>query len=401
MHVPKLLIGGALVAVALIALVARPQTQSSPRPSAGPEPRTPRQVPYFEYDETFPKPLPNQWTTGTVVGISVDTRQHIWIVHRGSTLRPDELRAEHSPPLGKCCVTAPPVIELDYEGNVVQAWGGPSPSGEYDWPSPGGKSLDPYAGGTPSGMHSVFVDHKDNVWLTATGPGDGQMLKFTRDGKFLLQVGNTKRTGPDSNDTANLGQASGIKEYAPSNEVFLSDGYVNRRIIVFDGDTGQYKRHWGAYGKPPDDSIPFRYDPNKPFEQFSVLHGIGVSNDGLVYACDRNGSRVQVFNTDGTFVMEKLVEPHTFNGSVFGIAFSSDPEQQWAYIPDGRNEKVWILERKTMDIVGSFGCPGHSGGCMTTPHSIDVDGKGNVYIGETWEGKRVQRFLYKGLRSES
>ena len=399
MKILKLITGGAVVAAALFALVARTESQTPVRPSAGPAPFTPRQVPYFEYDETFPKPLPNQWTTGTVVGISVDAKQHIWIVHRGSTLRPDELRAELK--LGTCCVTAPPVIEFDYDGNVVQAWGGPSPDGKYDWPSSGGKSTDPYAGGTPSGMHSVFMDHKDNVWLTATGPGDGQMLKFTRDGTFLLQVGHTGLKGPESNSTVNLGQASGIKEYVPTNEVFLSDGYVNRRIVVFDGETGAYKRHWGAYGKRPDDSIPFKYDPNKPFEQFSVLHGIGVSNDGLVYACDRNGSRVHVFKTDGTFVMEKQVEPQTFNGSVFGIAFSPDAEQKWAYIPDGRNEKIWILERKTMDIVGSFGCTGHAGGCFTTPHSIDVDGKGNIYIGETWEGKRVQRFLYKGLRAES
>jgi len=401
MKILKLVTGGALVAVAIGAFVARTSSQSPERPSAGPAPQTPRQVPYFEYDETFPKPLPNAWATGTVVGISVDAKQHIWIVHRGSTLRPDELRAEHNPPLGGCCKTAPPVIEFDYDGNVVQAWGGPSPDGKYDWPSSGAPINDPYAGGSPSGMHSIFVDHKDNVWLTATGPGDGQMLKFTRDGKFLLQFGRTGLKGPDSNSTDRLGQASGIKVYEPTNEVFLSDGYVNHRVMVLDGDTGAYKRHWGAYGKRPDDSIKFKYDPNKPFEQFSVVHGIGVSNDGLVYACDRNGSRVHVFKTDGTFVMEKLVEPQTFNGSVFGIAFSSDAEQKWAYIPDGRNEKIWILERKTMEIVSSLGCPGHAGGCFTTPHSIDVDAKGNIYLGETWEGKRVQRFLYKGLRSES
>jgi sugar lactone lactonase YvrE len=126
-----------------------------------------------------------------------------------------------------------------------------------------------------------------------------------------------------------------------------------------------------------------------------------VSNDGLVYACDRNGSRVQVFKTDGTFVAEKGIERQTLNGTVFGIAFSPDPEQRYAYIPDGRNEKIWILERKSLDIIGSFGCPGHAGGCLTTPHSIATDAKGNIYIGETWEGKRVQRFLFKGVRSLS
>ncbi len=392
---PWKIIGSLTSTIALAAaLVIHVQGHAAPQAPA-------RQVPYFEYDETFPKPLPNHWTIGTVVGISVDSKQHIWMVHRGSTLRPDELRAEHNPPLGECCVTAPPVVEFDYAGNLIQAWGGPSKTGEFDWPSPGGKSPDPEAGGTPSGMHSVFVDHKDNVWLTATGPGDGQMLKFTRDGKFLLQIGHRGRQRAESNDTENLNQASGVKVDPKTNEVYVSDGYVNHRIIVFDGDTGKYKRHWGGYGKRPDDSIRFRYDPNKPFEQFSVVHGVGVTNDGLVYACDRNGSRVQVFKSDGTFVMEKVIEASTMNGSVFGIAFSPDPAQRWAYVPDGRNEKVWILERRTLDIVGSFGCPGHAGGCMTTPHSIDVDARGNIYIGETWEGKRVQRFLYKGLRAAS
>ena len=157
----------------------------------------------------------------------------------------------------------------------------------------------------------------------------------------------------------------------------------------------------GGYGNRPDDSIPLTYDPNRPFEQLSIVHGIGVSEDGLVYACDRNGSRVQVFQLDGTFVTEKLIEPQTLSGTVFGIAFSPDPEQRFAYVPDGRNEKIWILERQTLDLIGSFGCAGHAGGCMTTPHGIATDSKGNIYVGETWEGKRVQRFLYRGLETVS
>ena len=371
-------------------------TSGSPAPAGGM-----REVPVFEYDETFPKlPLPNRWITGTVVGVDVDSQDHLWIAQRPSTLRPDELEAEQDPPGGECCVAAPPIIEFDYEGNIVQAWGGPSPTGEYEWPSVGAPSPDPTAGGGPSGMHSVFVDHNDNVWLSATGPGDGQLLKFTRDGTFLLQIGAIGKS-QGSNDTENLNAATGLTVHVPTNELFVSDGYRNRRVIVFDADTGAYKRHWGGYGKRPDDSIPFTYDPNRPFEQLSVVHGIGVSDDGLVYACDRNGSRVQVFNLDGTFVMEKRLEPQTLSGTVFGIAFSSDPEQRFAYIPDGRNEKVWILERETMDIIGSFGCAGHAGGCMTTPHGIATDSKGNIYVGETWEGKRVQRFLYKGLQTVS
>ena len=148
-------------------------------------------------------------------------------------------------PEGECCVAAPPIIEFDYDGAIVQAWGGPSPTGAYEWPSSGEPSPDPTAGGSPSGMHSIFVDHNDHVWLSATGPGDGQLLKFTRDGQFLFQIGRVGMSG-GSNDTENLNQSSGLQVYAPTNELFVSDGYGNRRVIVFDADTGAYKRHWGV-----------------------------------------------------------------------------------------------------------------------------------------------------------
>lgn len=358
-----------------------------------------KEIPLFEFDETWPRlPLPNKWILGTVVGVAVDTQDHIWIAQRPTTLRPDELEANVTPPLSNCCKPAPSVIEFDYEGNVVQAWGGASPTNEYEWPSPGEGSPDPTAGGGPSGEHSVFVDHNDNVWLTSTGPGDAQILKFTRNGDFLLQIG---RHGQNkgSNDTENLGMAAGLQVYPGTNELFVADGYGNRRVIVFDADTGNYLRHWGAYGNRPDDSVPFQYDPNIVHTQFSTVHGIGVSNDGLVYACDRNNSRIQVFRLDGSFVKEALIEPQTLSGTVFGIAFSADPEQRFAYIPDGRNMKVWILERDSLEIIGSVGYGGHFAGGFITPHGIATDSQGNMYVGETWEGKRVQRFLYKGLRT--
>jgi len=358
-----------------------------------------RMVPYFEFDETWPKmPLPNNWITGTVVGVAVDKKEHIWIAHRAETLRPDELEAERG--RGECCVKAPYIMEFDYAGNYVQGWGGPSKDGKYDWPTPGTQSKDPTGGGSPSGMHSVAVDDSDgSVWVTATGDGDGQMLKFTRDGKFLLQVGHTGLKGATSNSKIDMGKATGVQIFR--GEAYVSDGYTNRRVVVFDARTGEYRRHWGAYGKMPDDSVkPRPYDPNVPNPQFATPHGIAVSQDGLVYLADRNNSRVQVFKTDGTYVAEKFIEPHAMSGTVFGVAISK-PDEKYIYVPDGRNEKVWILERKTLEILGSFGCAGHAGGCMTTPHSIATDQRGNIYIGETWEGKRVQRFLYKGLRPQS
>ena len=392
---------GLVAAVAAVAGLAGYQTLGA-RAGAADAPAKPgvKMVPYFEYDETFPKmPLPNKWNTGTVVGVAVDKKEHIWIAHRAETLRPDELEAERG--RGECCVKGPYIMEFDYAGNFIQGWGGASKDGKYDWPTPGGQSKDPTGGGSPSGMHSVAVDDSDDsVWITATGDGDGQMLKFTRDGKFLLQVGHTGLKGPTSNHEQDMGRATGVQIL--KGEAYVSDGYGNRRVLVVDARTGAYKRHWGAYGNKPDDSVkPRPYDPNTPNPQFATPHGIAVSQDGHVYLADRNNSRVQVFKSDGTYVAEKFIEPHAMSGTVFGVALSPKPEEKYLYIPDGRNEKVWILERKTLEILGSFGCAGHAGGCMTTPHSIAADQRGNIYVGETWEGKRVQRFLYKGLRPQS
>ena len=225
------------------ALAARAGEADVPTPA--------KMVPYFEWDETFPKmPLPNNWATGTVVGVAVDKNEHVWIAHRAETLRPDELEGERG--RGECCFKAPHVIEFDFEGNFIQAWGGPSPTGEFDWPTPGEQSKDPTGGGSPFGMHSIAVDDDDNVWLTGTGSGDGQMLKFTRDGKFLLQVGRAGLTGPTSNDPQDMGRATGVQILR--GEAYVSDGYGNRRVLVVDAETGAYKRHWGAYGKVPDDT---------------------------------------------------------------------------------------------------------------------------------------------------
>jgi DNA-binding beta-propeller fold protein YncE len=342
--------------------------------------QTPMTPPQYVVDPTWPKPLPNHWIVGAVVGVAVDSHDHIWVTHRPSTLQPNETRSFWK--------AAPPVLEFDQEGTLVSSWGGPGAG--YEWPQ-----LE----------HGIHVDDQDNVWLGAGGDKDAHILKFTRQGKFLLQIGRQGK-GQGSNDTQNLGAAAHMVVDRPANELYVADGYVNHRVIVFDATTGAYKRHWGAYGRKPDDGIKFaaraQLIQGPPPEGFNnPVHGVLVTNDDLVYVADRTNNRLQVFRLDGTFIKEKGIERQTLNGTVFGIAFSADPEQRFAYIPDGRNEKVWILERKSLDIIGSFGCPGHFAGCMTTPHSIATDAKGNIYIGETWEGKRVQRFLYKGLRAQS
>jgi NHL repeat len=360
------------------------------------------QMPLFQFDPTWPKiPLPNDWALGTVTGVDVDEQQHVWIIHRPHTLLHNyEDGLEHQPATALCCRMAPPVIEFDQAGSVVRSWGGPGEG--YQWP--GHAPAEMHAQNTNpvsswNGEHTVYVDHKGNVWIgNNAGLGsDGHILKFTRDGKYLLTVG-TVGKGKGSNDTTTLGKPTGVAVWPATNEVFIADGYTNRRVIVFDADTGAYKRHWGAYGKKPDDSMRERYVPGgPPPAQFNTPHGLGISNDGLVYVTDRGNCRIQVFKTDGTYVNEVFVAPDTPQGSAFDVAFSADKDQRFLYMLDGRSDKVWILRRADLKILGNFGCGGHFAGCFTTPHNMATDGKGNIYVTESAEGKRVQRFLYKGL----
>jgi len=345
------------------------------------------QIPKFEPDPSWPKPLPNNWMLGQVSGTSVDSHDHIWVLHRPRTLDEHDRYGETGK--GDCCVAAPAVIEFDQAGNVVQAWGGPSKAGSgqtYEW---------------PDNEHGIFVDANDNVWITGNGDKDAQILKFTKSGKFLLQIGHHGKSG-GSNDTENLGRPAGVAVYA--NEVFVADGYGNRRVIVFDADTGAYKRHWGAYGKEPDDSVPrtrLYEGPGSP--QFNLVHGIRISNDGLVYVGDRVNNRIQVFRLDGTFVKENYIERKTSGaeGTAFDIAFSPDKQQRFFYVPDGSNKKVDIVNRDTLEIVGFFG--GHGGHGVADffhIHSAVTDSKGNIYIGEVNNGRRVLRWNYKGMTAQ-
>ncbi|HEV3057339.1 MAG TPA: hypothetical protein VGY48_03785 [Vicinamibacterales bacterium] len=387
-----------------------------------------RAVPQFQYDKSWPRePLPAQWKLGQVVGVHVDARDNVWIVQRPATLKNSEREATDltrygavAPPAGggstassqggnntggagvgplaECCKPAPPVIVFDSQGNAFASWGGPGQG--FDWPTPGPKSPDPAMGTGPYGEHAVFSDYNDNVWVGADGPGDGQILKFTRWGKFQLQIGKKGGLSQGSNDTSTLNGAQQIAVDPATNEVFVADGLKNHRVIVFDGTTGAYKRHWGAYGRQPDDAaVPTRYDPGARSTQFGEVHGIALSRDGLLYVSDRTNDRVQVFKKDGTFVKEGLVAPNTLGGSVYEVAFSADAAQQYLYVVDGMNEKIWILSRDSLETLGSFGTGGNNGGQLRAAHSIATDSKGNIYVGETWESKRVQRFLYTGMRA--
>jgi hypothetical protein len=342
----------------------------------------------YRVDPFWPKRLPNNWIVGQVSGLAVDSRDHVWIIHRPASLTPEEAAAAQTPPTAMCCVPAPPVIEFDRDGNVVQAWGGPG-SG-YDW-----FQLE----------HGIHVDHQGNVWVGGNGDNDNHVLKFTRDGKFLMQIGKSgERRG--SNDPTTLGGPAAVEVDPAANEVYVADGYKNKRVIVFDATTGAYKRHWGAYGEKPVDAplVPPNeqtlnkepYDPAAPpSRQFrGPVHGVALSTDGLVYVTDRMGNRVQVFRKDGSYVSEVLVRPETRSlGSAWDVALSRDPQQRWLAVSDGSNHVVWLFDRKVLKAEARFGSGGRNAGQFGWVHNLDIDSQGNVYTAEVETGKRVQKFM--------
>ncbi len=340
------------------------------------------QAPMFEVDPLWPKPLPNHWLLGSTIGVDADSQDHIWIIHRGN-LAPNESPVLQDPPFAEeCCVPAPPILEFDPEGNLVGHWGGPGDG--YDW---------------PVSNHGITVDHMDNVWIGGNGGGDSHALKFTRGGEFLLQAGVAGRD-PDSLSMDSFGRIAKISVDGPENEIYFADGYGNKRVAVVDADTGELKRFWGAYGNESDDDYPGRYTPGaEPLQQFQgPVHCAEVSNSGLIYVCDRGHDRIQVFQKDGTYVDEMFVLPNTTgSGSAWDIAFSRDANQSYIYVADGVNQRVHIIDRENLEHLTSFGDGGRQPGQFFGAHSITVDSQGNIYTTETYEGKRLQKFVYKGM----
>jgi DNA-binding beta-propeller fold protein YncE len=363
------------------------------------------QAPRFEVDPMWPKPLPNHWLLGMTIGVSVDAQDHIWIIHRGGSLERMENYLAANPPASECCMAAPPVLEFDEEGTLIGHWGGPGQG--YDW---------------PASNHGITVDYKGNVWIGGNGRGaavapptqaaalnesqpgggpfnDNMVLKFTQDGKFLMQIGHPGQS-KGSNDLENLKGPAKMFVDKDANELYVADGYGNHRVIVFDADTGKAKRYWGAYGHKPDDTSLGPYNPDAPpAPQFrNPVHCAEIANDGLLYVCDRVNDRIQVFKKDGTFVKETIIAKRTLgDGSVWDIAFSKDPQQKYIFLADGSNEKVYIILRDTLEILTSFGDGGRQPGEFYAVHSIATDSKGNIFTTETYRGQRVQKFVYKGM----
>ena len=341
------------------------------------------EAPRYEVDPLWPKPLPNNWLLGWTIGAWVDDQDHVWIIHRGAAgLHNNERGAELDPPVAECCRTAPPVLVFDQQGNLLRAWGGPGQG--YDW---------------PSSNHGVHVDYKGNVWTGGNGEKDAHLLKFTNDGKFIMQVGHPGQNA-GSNNTENFGRVAKIWVDPKTNEAYVADGYLNKRVAVLDADSGKMLRYWGAYGNKPDDADLGPYDPAKPpAPQFrNPVHCVEHSVGGLLYLCDRANDRLQVFKPDGTFVREHFYAKNTkAAGSVWDIVFTKDPEQKYILLADGQNERVRVILRETLEEVTSFGDGGRQPGQFYGVHSIASDSQGNLYTTETYEGKRVQRFVYKGI----
>ena len=338
-------------------------------------------APKYEVDAAWPKSLPNSWIMGQASGVAVDAEDHVWVVQRPKTLTDDEKAASLDPPRTKCCKPAPPVLEFDQSGKLLRSWGGPGQG--YDW---------------PSNEHGIYVDAQGYVWLAGNGDKDGQILKFTKDGKLVLQIG---KPGDQTNstDTSRLGRPANMTVDVAANELYVADGYYNHRIIVFDATTGAFKRMWGAYGKPPTDDKTPAYDPSaEPSKQFgNPVHCVRLARDGLVYVCDRVNDRIQVFRKDGTFVKEIFVEKATrANGSVWDLELFPDESETWLINADGANNEVRLIRRDTGEVVGAFGRSGRNAGEFHWVHNLAIDSKGNVFTTEVDSGKRAQKFLLRG-----
>ena len=328
-------------------------------------------APKFAVDPFWPRPLPNQWVTGEVGGSCIDAQDHVFILNRDD-LSPKE-QIINKP--------APPVIELDADGNVVSSWGDPSK--------------------VPGRIHGCFVDYENNVWVA--GQTDAIVQKYSHDGKLLLQIGqkgvydtsdNTAEGAAMNSSRTLLNQPAAISVDPTNGDIYIADGYGNRRVVVFD-KSGHFLRQWGKQGTVAEGEAGV---PNV-FAQW--VHCLILGNDGLVYVCDRRADRIQVFDKMGSFKKNIYIQRGTGNlgradGSAWWIAFSPDQVQKYMYVADGGNEKIWILDHALGEIISSFGRPGHQAGEFTYLHSICVDSKGNIITAETIGGRRVQKFKLIG-----
>ena len=411
--------------IATVALVVRPGMEAAAQGATV-------QAPRFEVDPYWPKPLPNHWLLGSATGIAVDSRDHVYVIHLTDsfTSRTETGAGPQNgniTPAGECCTSAPNVLEFDPNGNLVKSWGGPGQG--YDWPAQNA---------------GLAIDPAGNFWIGGTGGQDIRILKFSKDGNFVAQYGKAATTSfvvpnpgavadtayqgqspgrgqaaggrggrgggrggrggppplpPASTSTDAFGGAAGFSFDAAAGEVYVADGTRNSRVAVVDMQTGAIKRFFGAYGVAPNDSVPIVVGPtSSPSRRFTSVRCVERSTDGMVYVCDSRNNRIQVFDKAGRFVQESRIAPNTLaNGSVWDVAFSRDPQQRYLYVADGSNMRVHILERSTLTHLTSFGEGGRYPGQFLAVSGVATDSKGNLYTIEGAEGKRLQRFVFKGV----
>jgi DNA-binding beta-propeller fold protein YncE len=359
------------------------------------------QTPQYQVDASWPKPLPNQWLIGEIGGLAVDSHGHIWVNQRPRTLTDDEKGAIPNPPTRTqprsiCCKPAPSVIEFDAEGNLLQAWGGPEDPGK----------CKPPACVWPDSEHGIFVDDEDHVWVSGNGPNDRMLLKFTRDGQFLMMIGGSFAGPPDSTSRNSVGRATGMFVDTGRKEIYVADGYLNSRVVKFNSETGAFLMDWGAYGRPPVDPPPgppparptaiyAQQPPNENSETFNrPVHCVVVSRDGLVYVCDRSNNRIQVFTREGAFKQQFVFDPATLGlGSVWSLALSPDKDQRYLFCADGENNLFRIVDRKSGTTLATFGRSGRNAGQFHWVHQLGVDSNGNIYTGEVETARRLQKFV--------
>jgi hypothetical protein len=337
-----------------------------------------QQMPHYKFDADWPKlPLPNKWAMMGVTGMYVDKDDHTWVLTRPKDINRTQNYAALNPPTAECCIAPPAIIEFDYQGNVINSWDAPQ-------------------------GHGMMVDKAGFVWI-----GSDTVRKYN--GKDGTLVGAIERA-PEAKPPAGkyppdvkfiVGALEEVRADEPVRELYIVDNFLNGRVLVYDMDTLQLKRGWGAYGKPLSEittNTDRKYDPSAPPDKDFVGHvTIGIANDGLVYMADRRADRIQVVTKQGKFVKEFFVSPQTINvqGAAGGIAFSADAKQRYLIIPDISNNTIWILNREDGKVVTRVGSAGNNGGQFHGLHMLSVDSKGNLYTGEVESGERVQRFLFQ------
>ena len=397
---------GMVIGVCTLAVTVSGQQSAT---SAGAGKATPKDpaVPVYKVDPFWPKmPLRNKWLLQGIPTMVTDAKDHIWVLSRPRDIRPDENGAATTPPRADCCIAAPAVLEFDTEGNLLRAWGGPGHTPEW-----------------PEQEHAIVVDKDGNVWISASGRGAG-IQKFTGDGKFLWDFGHRGPKPEPGKTLPPLVENNQQTDVLPNGvfiftldeaarELYLVEG---KRVLVYDMDNGSFKRGWGGHGialsdikNGPTPPYDWKSGPPPAQQDFApALHCVHFSVDNLVYVCERGSNQIQVFTKEGKFIQAIPIAASTPSrgpdcggpgdpmrgmcGTTYNLTFSHDAPQKYLFVADGTNHKVWIHDRKSGAMVGSIGSLGRMAGQFFWIDAIAMDSMGNLYTGEVWTGKRVQKF---------